>query len=45
MFRAEIKGPKELFLMAGSELRLFCWVDLGPEGPDLHYRYKYEYTK
>jgi hypothetical protein len=37
--RAQISGPKEMYIKAGSELRLACRVDLGPEGPDEHYRY------
>jgi hypothetical protein len=28
-----------MYIKAGSELRLACRVDLGPEGPDEHYRY------
>jgi hypothetical protein len=37
--RAQISGPKEMYIKAGSELRLACRVDLGPDGPDEHYRY------
>jgi hypothetical protein len=37
--RAQISGPKELYIKAGSELRLLCKVDLGPDGPDEHYRF------
>ena len=34
---AVISGPKEVFLKAGSQLRLHCVVDLG-RGPDSHFR-------
>ena len=34
---AVISGPKEVFLKAGSQLRLHCTVDLG-RGPDEHFR-------
>ncbi|XP_023335299.1 protein turtle homolog A [Eurytemora carolleeae] len=36
--RAEVTGPKELYLKAGSALRLVCRVNLGPSGPDQHFR-------
>ena len=34
---AVITGPKEVFLKAGSQLRLHCVVDLG-RGPDKNFR-------
>ena len=34
---AVISGPKEVFLKAGSQLRLHCIVDLG-RGPDEHFQ-------
>ena len=34
---AVISGPKEVFLKAGSQLRLHCVFDLG-RGPDSHFR-------
>ena len=34
---AVISWPKEVFLKAGSQLRLHCVVDLG-RGPDSHFR-------
>ena len=36
--RAEISGPSNKFLKAGSTLQLSCRVFLGPEGPDEDYK-------
>ena len=30
-------GPKEVFLKAGSQLKLHCVVNLGAQGPDEHF--------
>ena len=30
-------GPREVFLKAGSQLRLHCAVHLGEQGPDQHF--------
>ena len=35
---AVIAGPKHRYIPAGQELELLCLVDLGPHGPDDHYR-------
>ena len=35
---AVIAGPKHRYIPAGQELQLSCSVDLGPHGPDDHYR-------
>ena len=32
-----LQGPKEVFLKAGSELKLHCVVNLGGQGPDEHF--------
>jgi hypothetical protein len=35
---ALIAGPKHRYIPAGQGLELLCMVDLGPHGPDDHYR-------